>query len=261
MILLDPDLDPDPAAKATSAKRKSAPAKKKKSFVPKSSEPKSTEIALPSAQTLARFLKLAQMAVGLKGQVTVLLTTDEAIRGLNRRFRGKNKATDVLSFPVDRPNQGSDADRAAGDIAISVTTALCQAHEQGHPLWTEIKVLILHGLLHLAGFDHETDNGKMARRELLLRARLRLPEGLIERVSTPETLALKGHGFSRAAKNPNESTTLAAEGMQARRKARAKALKPPPFKGLDGRVSPVSPLSPGKAGTPTPSSSSRGARP
>jgi probable rRNA maturation factor len=146
---------------------------------------KTTEIDLPTARTLSRFLKTAQEAVGLKGQVTVLLTTDEAIRGLNRRFRGKNKATDVLSFPAFSPGFGPAAERVAGDLAISVTTALRQANEQGHPLWTEIKVLILHGLLHLAGYDHETDDGRMARRELKLRAKLKLPQGLIERAASP----------------------------------------------------------------------------
>jgi probable rRNA maturation factor len=115
----------------------------------------------------------------LKGQVTVLLTTDAAIRKLNRRFRGKNKATDVLSFQA----QGVGAEGIAGDLAISVTTALGQAARQGHSLSTEIKILILHGLLHLAGYDHDSDNGKMARREELLRAKLRLPQGLIERAA------------------------------------------------------------------------------
>ena len=118
----------------------------------------------------------------LRGQVTVLLTTDASIRGLNRRFRGKNKATDVLSFPAE----GVGAEGVAGDLAISVTTALGQATEQGHSLSTEIKVLILHGLLHLAGYDHEVDDGKMARRELLLRAKLKLPQGLIERTTQGE---------------------------------------------------------------------------
>ena len=99
------------------------------------------------------------------------------IRRLNRQFRGTNKATDVLSFPADPLVQSEEK----GDLAISVPTALRQARQQGHPLGIELKVLILHGLLHLAGFDHETDNGEMARRERLLRARLRLPEGLIER--------------------------------------------------------------------------------
>jgi probable rRNA maturation factor len=135
------------------------------------------EIRLPSARTLSRFLSMAQQAVRLKGQVTVLLTTDAAIAKLNRQFRGKNKATDVLSFPA----QGVGAEGIAGDVAISVTTAMGQAAEQGHSLSTEIKVLILHGLLHLAGYDHEAGDGKMARRERLLRGRLGLPQGLIER--------------------------------------------------------------------------------
>ena len=114
-----------------------------------------------------------------------MLTTDAAIRKLNRQFRGKNKTTDVLSFPA----QGPGSEEIAGDLAISVTTALSQAKEHGHSLTTEIKVLILHGFLHLAGYDHETDNGKMARRELLLRARLRLPQGLIERAEAPKGAA------------------------------------------------------------------------
>jgi probable rRNA maturation factor len=131
----------------------------------------------PSARTLACFLTKAQPAVRLKGQVTILLTTDAAIRKLNRQFRGKNKATDVLSFPA----AGIGAEAIAGDLAISVPTALRQAIQQGHSLSTEIKVLILHGLLHLAGYDHEADSGRMARRERLLRSRLGLPQGLIER--------------------------------------------------------------------------------
>ena len=165
MILLDPDLDPDPAPKATLAKRMVASSK---------------NLRLPTARTLNRFLALAQTAVRLKGEVTVLLTTDVYLRKLNRQFRGKNKATDVLSFPAE----GIGAEKLAGDLAISVPTARRQAVEQGHSLWTEIKVLILHGLLHLSGYDHESDAGQMARRERLLRARLGLPQGLIERAAT-----------------------------------------------------------------------------
>src|ERR1035437_4951105 len=164
MILLDPDLEPHPAPKATSAKRTVAFTTDK-------------NLRLPSARTLARFLTQAQSAVRLRGQVTVLLTTDAAIRKLNRQFRGNDKATDVLSFPAE----GIGAEKIAGELAISVPTARKQAVEQNHSLSTEIKVLILHGLLHLAGHDHESDNGKMARRERLLRARLGLPQGLIER--------------------------------------------------------------------------------
>ena len=152
-----------------------------RAVVPVSPAPK-RDTRLPSARTLGRFLSTAQGAVRLKGQVTVLLTTDEAIRKLNRQFRGKNKATDVLSFPAEGPG----SEEIAGDLAISVTTALGQAIEQGHSLSTEIKVLILHGLLHLAGYDHEADNGKMARQERLLRARLGLPQGLIERAGRAE---------------------------------------------------------------------------
>jgi probable rRNA maturation factor len=109
----------------------------------------------------------------------VLLTTDESIRRLNRQFRGRNKATDVLSFPAGL----SPAIKIAGDLAISVPTARRQALECGHSLATEIKILMLHGLLHLAGYDHETDEGEMARREQKLRTKLRLPSGLIERAS------------------------------------------------------------------------------
>ena len=169
MIILDPDLDPDPAPKATMAKRSGASVPKPKS------KANPSDIQLLSARTLSRFLAAAQTAMRLKGQVTVLLTTDAAIRKLNRQFRGKNKATDVLSFPAEGPG----AEGIAGDLAISVTTALSQAAEQGHSLSTEIKVLVLHGLLHLAGYDHEVDDGKMARRERKLRAQLKLPQGLI----------------------------------------------------------------------------------
>ncbi|MDE3187245.1 MAG: rRNA maturation RNase YbeY [Acidobacteriota bacterium] len=178
MILLDPDLEPHPAPPVRAAKRTGA------SGLPVSPRRQ----RLPSARTLARYLALAQAAVRLRGQVTVLLTTNAAIRRLNRQFRGKNKATDVLSFPAE----GVGAEQIAGDLAISVPTALRQAIERGHSLSTEVKVLMLHGLLHLAGYDHETDTGQMARRERLLRARLGLPHGLIERTHTPSPRRSRG---------------------------------------------------------------------
>ena len=171
MILLDPDLDPDPALSSTSAKKTAAHGL---------AAPKKN-LRLPSVGTLARFLKQAKAAVRLQGLVTVLLTTDAYLRKLNRQYRGKNQPTDVLSFPAE----GLGAEGYAGDLAISVPTAIRQAVEQGHSLATEIKVLILHGLLHLAGYDHEADEGRMARRERLLRARLGLPQGLIERAEAP----------------------------------------------------------------------------
>jgi len=133
---------------------------------------------VPKRPTLARYLRELRAVVSLTGEVTVLLTTDDGIRGLNRRFRKKNKATDVLSFP-SAPGFG-----VAGDLAISVETAARQAAEHGHRLTVELRVLMLHGLLHLAGMDHEIDDGKMARKERLLRAELGLPMGLIERVES-----------------------------------------------------------------------------
>ena len=140
----------------------------------------SVRAALPTKPTLARYLREAQAAVGLRGEVSVLLTTDAGIRGLNKRFRKKDKATDVLSFLVE-PGFG-----LAGDLAISVETAVRQAAEQGHRLSVELRVLMLHGLLHLAGHDHERDDGEMARKERRLRAKLGLPQGLIERAGGRE---------------------------------------------------------------------------
>lgn len=134
---------------------------------------------VPSVRTLARFLAQAQAEVRVRGRVSVLLTTDKAIRRLNRQFRGIDKATDVLSFLADATFPGKE--KIAGDLAISIPTARRQGTACGHSLGVELKVLILHGLLHLAGYDHETDSGQMARRERALRAKLGLPQGLIER--------------------------------------------------------------------------------
>jgi probable rRNA maturation factor len=172
MILVDPDLEPDPASATARAKQAVASRALKSSRI-------------PSTGTLGLFLSQAQDAVGLSGQVTVLLTTDATLRDLNRRFRGKDRATDVLSFSSTNPAPGPE--KTAGDVAISVETARKQAAEQGHVLGVELRVLILHGLLHLAGYDHETDAGKMRRRERQLRAKLGLPQGLIERSAPQRT--------------------------------------------------------------------------
>lgn len=134
--------------------------------------------ALPGKRTLERFLNEACAAVRLRGEVSVLLTNDKTIQDLNRRFRKKNKPTDVLSFPAADLAAG-----IAGDLAISLETAARQAESFGHSLREEVKILILHGALHLAGYDHEADDGQMARREATLRKRFRLPLGLIQRVS------------------------------------------------------------------------------
>ena len=158
-----------------------------------------------SRLALARFANRAQRAAGVAGEVNILLTTDAEMQRLNQQFRGKDKPTDVLSFPhaaaFDRapaagarrgPRQAGGwlagagqrvpvSNHAGGDIAVSLQTAQAQAAEQGHSLLTEIKVLILHGMLHLAGHDHERDGGQMRRLEQRLRSELRLPSGLIER--------------------------------------------------------------------------------
>jgi probable rRNA maturation factor len=146
-------------------------------------EPPSTR-SNPSALAksgLTRFLRRAREAVGLAGEVEVLLTSDAEIKRLNRDFRGKNKPTDVLSFPAPEEIAGEHA----GDLAISLDTAARQAESFGHSLGDEVRVLMLHGLLHLKGMDHEVDSGEMAAREAELRRELRLPVTLIERASRP----------------------------------------------------------------------------
>ena len=109
-----------------------------------------------------------------RGAMTVAIVPDARIRALNRRYRGKAGATDVLSFPADEPG-------VLGDVLIAAGVARRQAREAGHSLQTEIRVLALHGLLHLLGYDHEHDDGQMARLERRLRRRGGLREGLIER--------------------------------------------------------------------------------
>jgi probable rRNA maturation factor len=130
---------------------------------------------------LDRFVVRARRAAGLKGTVNVLITTSVEMKSLNRQFRAKDKPTDVLSFPAE-----PDARKQfAGEIAISAEIATKNAHDLGHSPAEEIKILVLHGILHLRGYDHESDNGTMARREKQLRAKLHLPSGLIERTAQP----------------------------------------------------------------------------
>src|SRR5277367_4365602 len=132
-----------------------------------------------SRSGLTSFLNRARAAVGLPGEVEVLISDDTTLRRLNRSFRGKNKPTDVLSFPTP----AEIADHHAGDLAISLETAARQAATYGHSLQDEVRILLLHGLLHLSGEDHETDNGEMAKRESSLRRELKLPNNLIDRVT------------------------------------------------------------------------------
>jgi len=133
-----------------------------------------------SRSTLERFVLRARRAVHLRGAVNVLVTNSREIRALNRRFRGKDKPTDVLSFPS--PVVGRRPARpSAGDVAISADIARENAERLGHSMADEVKILVLHGILHLAGFDHERDNGEMARQESRLRRQFKLEAGLIER--------------------------------------------------------------------------------
>ena len=140
------------------------------------------KIAGLNEEALNRFVLRARKAVGLRATVNVLVTSSAAVRSLNRQFRSQNKATDVLSFPARSANSNSGKRAVAGDVAISADIALQNAMRFGHPIAQEIKILVLHGILHLAGFDHERDNGEMARKEAKLRHALRLPVALIERV-------------------------------------------------------------------------------
>jgi probable rRNA maturation factor len=145
-----------------------------------------------SEAPLRSFMTRARKAVPVSGEVSVLLTTDDEIRKLNRKFRSKNKPTDVLSFPAFVSSQDmSHHPPLAGDLAISIETAARQAKQFGHPLQVELKILLLHGLLHLAGFDHETDAGEMAAREEQLRRRFRLPCTLIARSSEQNSAPLR----------------------------------------------------------------------
>ena len=124
-----------------------------------------------NARMLERFARRAQKLARVSGEVSVLVTGNRRIQELNRRFRRKDKATDVLSFPR----------QAGGDIAVSATIATENARRYGHGPSEELKILILHGMIHLAGYDHENDNGRMAACEARLRKQLKLPQSLIAR--------------------------------------------------------------------------------
>ena len=114
------------------------------------------------------FAAKALEAIGKSGSsATIAFVSDKSIRKLNQQFRGIDKTTDVLSFPADEPGN-------LGDVAVSLETAVAQAKENGLAFDIEIAQLILHGLLHLSGYDHATDNGEMNRFELRLRRKLKI---------------------------------------------------------------------------------------
>jgi probable rRNA maturation factor len=155
---------------------------------------------------LARFVARAKRAIRLGGAVNLLVTSSRELRRLNRQFRGKDTPTDVLSFPAIYGRNGG----LTGDVAISADIAAYNARRLGHTAAEEIKILALHGVLHLAGYDHERDRGEMAIKEARLRRGLALPAGLIERNGSR-----KGKGNRLTVKN-------AKLARRTRRKTRAR---------------------------------------
>lgn len=119
-----------------------------------------------SPARLRRVLRGAAGILRVRGEVAVVLAGDGLLRRLNRAYRGKDRPTDVLSFPGDGGESG------LGDIVISVATAERNARGLGRTLLQELDVLALHGFLHVLGYDHETDDGTMDRLEARLRKRL-----------------------------------------------------------------------------------------
>jgi probable rRNA maturation factor len=119
-----------------------------------------------SPARLRRVLSGAAQALRVSGEISLVLAGDRLLRRLNRDYRGKDRPTDVLSFPGDGGEGG------LGDVVISVETAGRNARRLGRSLLQELDVLALHGLLHVLGHDHETDDGTMDRLERRLRTRL-----------------------------------------------------------------------------------------
>ncbi len=151
------------------------------------SDPDSTVIFRRAPRSLER-ARVEAMARLLRREVargrpfTCLISDDAELRRLNRRFLGKDRPTDVLSFPAPSGWPGEQpGQRPLGEIAISAERAARQARRFGHSLEQEIAILMLHGLLHLKGMDHASDGGRMARAEARWRRRLGLPAGLTER--------------------------------------------------------------------------------
>jgi probable rRNA maturation factor len=125
---------------------------------------------------LNRWRKFGEEALQVIGaskrNATIVFVSDNTIRKLNRQFRGRNYATDVLSFPSEAEAFEVESQAELGEIVISAQRATAQARENGLSFSNEVQQLVLHGLLHLCGYDHETDRGEMNRLELKLRKKL-----------------------------------------------------------------------------------------
>ena len=125
------------------------------------------------AKRWREFATGASKAIGAGNRdAAIVFVSDAAMRKLNRQFRGKDSATDVLSFPSQPESFEADTETNVGEIVISLDRAQSQAKENGLTLVNEVEQLILHGLLHLCGHDHETDDGEMNRLELKTRKKL-----------------------------------------------------------------------------------------
>jgi probable rRNA maturation factor len=127
----------------------------------------------------SKFEKFANQALNLidkakEKDLTIVFVSDVKIKELNRKFRNKNHPTDVLSFPYEPDSYDLENQNLLGDIVISAETAKRQAQQHNLTLEKEIKQLILHGILHLCGYDHETDQGQMNQLELELREKLKI---------------------------------------------------------------------------------------
>lgn len=173
-------------------------------------------VAGVSQRALARFAREAQRLARVPGDVAVLIADNRRLLALNRSFRGKDKPTDVLSFPRGNGNGG-------GDIAISADIARENAARYGHKTADELKILVLHGMLHLAGYDHETDNGRMEKTEARLRSRLKLPASLIQRSLIARSLAAHS---SKPRVRTARSSSARAPRVRAKASAPAKRRSP-----------------------------------
>jgi probable rRNA maturation factor len=154
----------------------------------------------PGARSLESWLE-RHAPKSARGTVAIALVTDARMRRLNRTFRRVDQPTDVLSFPAyaqdfgghagpQGPRPRTQAPRHLGDLAIALGVAGRQARAEGHDLGTELRILALHGLLHLLGYDHEQDTGTMRTLEERLRRRAGLPAGLIARTPRPRRRSL-----------------------------------------------------------------------
>ena len=132
---------------------------------------KPASLDLPALEAFAEVLLTR---VARKKEFHCRITNDAELQSLNNQFRGKDYPTDVLSFPSGEPG-------SLGDIALSLNRARAQARQFGHSVEDEIRILLLHAVLHLTGLDHETDSGEMKRAEIRWRRKLNLPAALIER--------------------------------------------------------------------------------